>query len=94
MAIILPISTAVLCVASFFLMLRDMSDHKELFQSDKEIKENAKLLSNSAIVYSSLMFVITVAASFLFCTIYTTPETTVIIIAKANSTRPTQFRIV
>lgn len=70
MAIILPISTAVLCVASFFLMLRDMSDHKELFQSDKEIKEHAKLLSNSAIVYSSLMFVITVAASFLFCTIY------------------------
>lgn len=70
MAIILPISTAILCIVSFFLMLRDMSDHKALFQSDKEIKENARLLNNSAIVYCSLMFIVTVATSFLFCIFY------------------------
>lgn len=70
MSFILPISTAVLCLASFFLMIRDMSDHKELFEEKSEIKENSKLLSGSTIVYCSLMFTITVAASFLFCTIY------------------------
>lgn len=70
MSFILPISTAVLCMVSFFLMIRDMSDHKELFEVKSEKKENSKLLSNSTIVYCSLMFIITVAASFLFCTIY------------------------
>lgn len=70
MSFILPISTAVLCLASFFLMIRDMSDHKELFEEKSEIKENSKLLGGSTIVYCSLMFTITVAASFLFCTIY------------------------
>lgn len=70
MSFILPISTAVLCLASFFLMIRDMGDHKELFEEKCEKKENSKLLSGSTIVYCSLMFIITVAASFLFCTIY------------------------
>ena len=70
MSFILPISTVVLCLASFFLMIRDMSDHKELFEEKNEIKENSKLLSISTIVYCSLMFIITVATSFLFGTIY------------------------
>lgn len=70
MSFILPISTAVLCMVSFFLMIRDMSEHKEMFEVKSEKKENSKLLSNSTIVYCSLMFIITVAASFLFCTIY------------------------
>ena len=70
MSFILPISTAVLCIASFFLMLRDMSDHKDMFEAKCESKESSRLLSNSTIVYCSLMFIITVAASFLFCTIY------------------------
>lgn len=70
MSFILPISTAVLCLASFLLMIRDMGDHKELFEEKCEKKENSKLLSGSTIVYCSLMFIITVAASFLFCTIY------------------------
>ena len=70
MALILPISTAVLCVANFILMLRDISEHKSLFQSKEEIENKAKLLSGPSIVYCSLMFAVTIAASILFCTIY------------------------
>lgn len=70
MLYILPISTAVLCIVSFLLMLRDMDNHRDLFQTETEIKDNARLLKPSVIVYSILMIGITVAASFLFCTIY------------------------
>ena len=70
MSLILPISTAVLCMVSFLLMLRDMKDHTELFQLHTEDTGKGKLLNVPAIVYCSLMFVGTVAASILFCTIY------------------------
>ncbi len=70
MVFIIPICTVMLCVSSFLLMLRDISEHKSLFQSEDDSDLSNKLLTNGAIVYSILMFIITVSASFLFCTIY------------------------
>lgn len=70
MVLILPICTVVLCVVSFLLMLRDISEHKNLFYDENKNNEKGNLLTTSAIVYCSLMFIVTVAASFLFCTIY------------------------
>ncbi len=69
MAVILPVSTTVFCIVSFLLMLRDISDHKALYKFEKEAK-SAKLLDVPASVYCSLMFVVTVMASILFCTVY------------------------
>lgn len=70
MAVIYPVCTAVLCIVSFLLMLRDMHNHRELFQTKNEIKKDAKLIGPSVIVFSSLMFVITVASTILFFTLY------------------------
>ena len=70
MSLILPISTAVLCMVSFLLMLRDMKDHTELFQLNADATGKVKLLKAPVIVYCSLMFAVTVAASILFCTLY------------------------
>ena len=67
--IILPIVTAVLCGIAFFLMLRDISEHKDLFLLQGDAKPE-RLLSKGATVYCSILIVITVAASVLFCTIY------------------------
>lgn len=69
MTFILPIATAVICAVSFLLMLRDVSDHKEEYHIEKN-SENAKLLNTPAICYCIVMFLVTVAASFLFCTLY------------------------
>ena len=70
MAWILPLSTAVLSMVSFLLMLRDISEHKELFHPETELTDRVKPLSAWAIVYCALMFAVTVAASVLFCTVY------------------------
>ncbi len=70
MKFILPISTMVLCVTSFLLMLRDLFEHKELYLTKKEIKKGSKIINKYVIIYSILMITITVLASFLFCTIY------------------------
>ena len=67
---ILPITTAVLCAICFGIMVRDMNNNRTLFQSKEEIKDNAKLINVPTIVYSAVMVLITVGASFLFCTIY------------------------
>lgn len=62
MVYILPVITVVACGIGFLLLLRDMQEHEELYQMKKP--------DVPAIVYSVLMMVITVAASFLFCTLY------------------------
>lgn len=67
--IILPIITAVLCGVAFFLMLRDISEHKELFLTCNDTN-SSRLLSRGAVIYSIILVIITVAASVLFCTIY------------------------
>ena len=67
--IILPIITAVLCGVAFFLMLRDISEHRELFLTCNDTN-SPRLLSRGAVIYSIILVIITVAASVLFCTIY------------------------
>ena len=71
MIYILPIATALLCGMSFLLMLRDMNDHKKLFLGE-EMAENsdAKMLKAPGIIYCSVLIAVTIAASFLFCTVY------------------------
>ena len=70
MSFVLPIGTVVLSSGTFLLMLRDMKNHRDLFQSKKEIEKNERLLKPSAVVYATVMFIITVAASVLFCMLY------------------------
>lgn len=67
---ILPISTAVLCIGSFILLLRDISNHKELFGYEDSKVIGIKNLKSPLLLYSISMGVVTVAASILFCTLY------------------------
>lgn len=70
MIYILPIATVALCIVGLFLMIRDVRVNKTLFQSEETIQTNEKMFSKATIIYCVSMFVITIGASFLFCTLY------------------------
>ena len=67
---ILPIGTVFLCAICFIFMCRDMKDNRTLFQSEEEIRENAKLINVPVIIYTVIMVLITMGVAVLFCTVY------------------------
>ncbi len=70
MEYILTAVTAFVCALSFLLMLRDMKTHGESYIAVENRKETPVSKSPSFVVYCSVMIVLTLAVSVLFCTLY------------------------
>lgn len=66
----LPIITAVLCGIGFVVLLRDIDGHRELYFKSAQNGAVLKKDSVGLILYCSAMIIVTLAISFLYCTIY------------------------
>lgn len=66
---ILPIITAIICVLSFLLLLRDMDEHKQLYQKNAEMIDSKKV-PVSVLVYSGFCVIITVLIACYFPSTY------------------------
>lgn len=66
--IIIPVCTFLISAVSVLLMLRDMKEHCDLYKN-KQSDSKGKF-GTFEIVYCTFMFALTVAASFLFVTVY------------------------
>lgn len=65
MEFILPVITLVLCGLSFYMFIRDLKSNP----IDNE-ETNKVIFSKSVLAYSIIMILLTVAISFVFCTVY------------------------
>ena len=71
MTIMLPIVTAIGCLVSFLLMLRDMDEQKEALGEENTLQlPEGKNIPRSALIYSALCILFTVAVAVFFPKFY------------------------
>ena len=75
MVVLLPILTGIICILSFFLLLRDMENWKDTVENDQAKETVNAGIPKAVIVYSLISIILTVVIAIFFPKLY--PENSV-----------------